>query len=96
MCTASEDLKVDMHIDTLNQHWGGFQVLFDRDRRELEERVKEQRDKEARKQEELRLKEKQIAEENQRHEREAAAIAQECEAIERECAVLKVPTYLYF
>nr|XP_021182162.2 uncharacterized protein LOC110370606 [Helicoverpa armigera] len=89
MCTASEDLKVDMHVGTLNQHLEGFQVLFDRDRREIEERIKEQRDKEAKKQEELRLKEKQIAEEHQRHEREAAAITEECQAIESECAVLK-------
>ncbi|KAJ8717159.1 hypothetical protein PYW08_005558 [Mythimna loreyi] len=89
MCMASEDLKIETHIGILNEHLGGFQQLFDKDRREMEQRLKEQRDKEAKIQEDLRQKEMQIAEEKERQMREAAAIDEECEVIERECAVLK-------
>lgn len=53
-------------------------------------RIKEQKEMEAKQLELIRQKEMQIVEENERHAREAAAVEEECQAIERECAILKV------
>ncbi|CAH0590399.1 unnamed protein product [Chrysodeixis includens] len=89
ICTVSEDLKIEAHISTMGAHLDGFQEMFDRERKEVEYRIKQQRDKEAELQELQRQKECQLAEENARHQREAAAVEEECAAIERECAVLK-------
>ncbi|KAH9643664.1 hypothetical protein HF086_006140, partial [Spodoptera exigua] len=86
MCKVSEDLKIEAHIDVLNDHLRGFQQLFERDQKELENRIKEQKEKEAKQLEELREQEKQLAEEKERQDREVAAIEEECEAIEKECA----------
>ncbi|KAF9424758.1 hypothetical protein HW555_000059 [Spodoptera exigua] len=89
MCKVSEDLKIEAHIDVLNEHLRGFQELFERDQKELENRIKEQKEKEAKQLEELREQEKKLAEEKERQDREVAAIEEECEAIEKECTVLK-------
>ncbi|CAH0695794.1 unnamed protein product [Spodoptera exigua] len=70
MCKVSEDLKIEAHIDVLNEHLRGFQQLFERDQKELENRIKEQKEKEAKQLEELREQEKKLAEEKERQDRE--------------------------
>lgn len=47
-------------------------------------------DKEAAEAEQLRQIERELADRNEQQAREAAAIEAECEAVEQECAVLKV------
>ncbi|XP_046970380.1 MICOS complex subunit MIC60-like [Vanessa cardui] len=93
ICSESEKSKVESHTISINNHKKAFDDLFKKEciieRDDLEFQQMELKAKQAKAEDLERQAYAKVLEENEQKEKEAAAIEEEYEALERECNILR-------
>ncbi|XP_045522875.1 uncharacterized protein LOC123713316, partial [Pieris brassicae] len=85
VCAKSEEAKIEVHLSNLDKHKNGYDILFNKEIAMSAVQREHLKQKEVEEKEIMRQKMVKILEKNEQQTKAAAAIEDECVAIEREC-----------